>query len=447
MVDRTRIRLDRTRNWREFLLEEPLDAELAARLPEFLKATAQNFLAGFRPDTTTAEADALNRWYASSTGQATLAAFTRELWTQMESVAGNAMPAHDARHAMYKVPATSLDYVAAGNVVGWERVGVLGALLHDYGRWAEERIFGFPGISVLHARLSFLLGQELLETFEMPPRLKQHILLAAIRHSSGAEPADPMPLKLTVAADRDQLYGPEIVLRLVHHAVGPQGALSCFYGERPGRTVLAHLGHFLVHRLPGPLFSRESAVHRLWLILATFLLIAEAPAASRERFSRVTTLPYVGESNPARAFDAAEAQRNVADCPVEALSALLSAPHVAPAQVYRQEALGKLAGISADNRPRLASALHYVNASRIALDAEQFLSLEGIRRANSDDQMVSTLAGLLLKGWHGSPPQPQPPQPPPSLSRAPPLRQSEPGEDALRGSSLPLARVPRCRRR
>ncbi len=368
-----------------------------------MKATAQEFLAGFPLQPSFVEVDALNRWYASSTGQATLAAFTQVLWAQMERVAGSAMPAHDARHAMYKVPAASLDYVAAGQVVGWERVGILGALLHDYGRWAEERIFGFPGISVLHSRLSYLLGRELLETVDMPPLIKQHILLAAIGHSSGADPADPMPLKLTVAADRDQLFGPEIVLRLVHHAVGPQGAGSSFYGERPGRPVLARLGHFLAHRLPGPLFSRDSAVHKLWSILATFLLIAEDPAASQERFAGVSTMPHFRGFDWAQAFAEAEAHRNVVDCPNAALTALLSAPHVAPAEVYRLAAIGKLAGVSADNRPRIASALHYVNEERSALDADQFLALENIRRANSDDRLVSTLADLLLQGWNGSP--------------------------------------------
>jgi hypothetical protein len=387
-------------NWRTVLLDEPMPPEWFRQLPEFLKETAHEFLDSPSTELTAVATAALNRWYASSTGQATLAGFARALWSQMEYYGAHAMPGHDARHAMYKVPAASLQYVAAEGVEGWERVGVLGALLHDHGRWPEERLFGFPASSVLHARLSFLLGRELLESFEMPDPIKRHILLAAIRHTTGASPADPMPLKLTVAADRDQLYGPEIILRMAHHGIDADGAGSSYFGERPGVTVLDRLERFLTHRLPGPLFSREAHVSQLWQVLATFLLIAEEAGPSRRRFDRIkvarraASAPWKDFSWEV-AFAAARSHLTPFRCPFEALNSLLDAPHTQPAAVYRVEAASKLDLISAPNAARLGAALHHAHTARMAFDADEAAALRRIMLSHGDDALMGVLCGLV----------------------------------------------------
>jgi hypothetical protein len=406
----TRLSLHSQLPWRELLLESPLHADLAARLPEFLKSTAQEFLHSVPAHLSALEVAHLDQWYASSAGQGALVAFTAALWDQMDHFAAYAMPAHDARHAMFKVPAASLEYLEAEQLEGWERIGVLGALLHDHGRWAEERIYGFPGASVLHARLSYLLGDELLTRFEMPAPIKQHILLAAIRHTSGASPADPMPLKLTVSADRDQLYGPEIILRLAHHASGTDGADSSYYGERPGRSVLAQAERYLTHRLPGPLFSRETQVLKLWGVLAKFLLLAEAPEASAERFTRILQGEPGAPSNTQpfqwkQEWAAANALSSSVLSLPEALDQCLSAPNLAPSKQYRREAFEKLLLVSGDNRPRLAAALHFTHGARVALDAEQAQNLTRIARAYTQDPLISGLSARLLKGWAGIKPK------------------------------------------
>jgi hypothetical protein len=399
------IPLKHVRRWREVLLEQPVHADLAAALPDFLKQTAQDFLADVPADLSKAQVAQLNRWYGSSAGQGALVEFTTRLWDQMAHFAAGAMPGHDARHAMYKVPAASLEYMVAEQVEGWERVGVLGALLHDHGRWAEERIFGWPGASVLHARLSYLLGRELLEPIEMPVYIKQQILMAAIRHTSGATPIDPMPLKLTVSADRDQLYGPEIILRMAHHATGRQGGGSSYYGERPGRTVFTQLERYLTHRLPGPLFSRDETVNGLWRVLANFLLIAEEPDASCDRFERyLRERGGTGSSRPFEwitEFARAERWRGTRQSPEDALTELLGAAHIAPSADYRRAALEKLASMTPANRPRLASALHYANEARVSLDEQQFEALGAVALANAGDAVVTTLTGLLSAKWFG----------------------------------------------
>lgn len=393
-------------NWRQFLLEDALDPGLAAVLPDFLKHTGQAFLDANPVEVSPAEHAALERWYVSAAGQGALTQFVASLWGQMYPLSSHAMPAHDARHAMFKVPATALEYMAAEKVQGWERVGVLGALLHDHGRWAEERIFGEPGESLVHARLSFLLGQELLEACDMPATVKRHILLAALRHTSGAHPSDPMPLKLTVSADRDQLYGPEIILRLAHHAPNAQGDQGSFYGEKRGKTVLDQLSKFLVCRLPGPLFSRQAHVDQLWSTLATFILLAEDADASRARFSQLSAhsgafpaqwQPFDWEEQ----WQLANELRPRAKGPAQALMTLLEAPHVAPSTRYRQLALDKLSQLAPANAPLLASALAFAEEQRWAEDQRQALALARIARDNPSDRMVQLLVSLLLNRWNG----------------------------------------------
>jgi hypothetical protein len=393
--------LSHTHHWRKALMEDPIPAEWVTQLPAFLKHTSQEFLASVPPALSSLQHAALNRWYASTGGQDALGAFTRALWSQMAQIAPLAMPAHDARHAMYKVPAAALQYVVAEQVEGWERVGVVGALLHDHGRWAEERVFGFPDSSVVHARLSYLLGHELLEAYDMPLPVKQHILMAAIRHTTGAGPSDAMPLKLTVSADRDQLYGPEIILRNAHHVIGADGEGSSYYGERPGQTVLELLERYLTRRLPGPLFSRHSQVNRLWQILATFLLLSEAPTASRQRFERI--LAHRSDaSEPLPPFDWRQAYETSRQhltnsfSPADALDALLTAPHVAPAEKYCLEAHSKLSFVSEDNAPRLAAALRYAHQLREALDADEHVALARIAALNSGDALISGLCAQVL---------------------------------------------------
>lgn len=402
--------LEHIHRWRQFLLQDAISPALPTVLPDFLKNTGRAFIAQVPERLEFAQHQELDLWYWGDEGQETLAAITRLLWGDMEALSEHAMPAHDARHAMFKVPAACLEYVVSESVPGWERVGVLGGLLHDYGRWAEERVFGEPGESMIHARLSYLLGKELLERFDMPTPMRQHILLAAIRHTSGATAVDPMPLKLTVSADRDQLYGAELVLRLSHHVVNAAGDMGSFYGEKPGLPILSKLENLLFNRLPGPLFSRQHAVDGLWDTLATFMLMCEDADASRERFGRrlagtrgPSPLPeaFVWEA----AWERAEVLRRATgteDVDM-ALRQLLSAPNVAPSQHYLDEAYAKVSGMPPPTAGRLAAALHYVHHQRLDEDARQVAALHNIASTHADDALMTTMTNLLLENWEGSP--------------------------------------------
>lgn len=111
--------------------------------------------------------DILNHWYDHE-GQAILITVFEKLWNILSNLSQNAMPSHDARHAMFKVPACVLELIDSEQVSGWEKVGILGGLMHDWGRWSEERIYGRPQGGAIHSRMSFLLSREFLEDFDIP---------------------------------------------------------------------------------------------------------------------------------------------------------------------------------------------------------------------------------------------------------------------------------------
>jgi hypothetical protein len=390
-------------NWQQFLLHDPLPEQLTEVLPVFLKKRSQTFIETVPYSFADKQNQELNNWYWSSEGQNVLRLACDALWKQMATHAQKAQPAHDARHAMYKVPSAALAYIHAEQVEGWERVGVLGALLHDHGRWPEERIYGEPLQSQLHAQISFVLGQEWLEPFDMPIPVKQHILLSALRHTSGADASDPMPLKITVSADRDQLYGPEFVLRIVHHIEKKNGDFGSFFGENQARSVLDKIHHMALHRLPGPLFSRSEYVDALWRQTVQFLMLAYGHDA-QWTYSFISALKAHPQHTPliytstdvddwletARAFASSHAHthRTLAD----EIDILLSAPNIAPEENYRQRVFNKMHySPESDKQRSMAAALAWTTQSRLALDAVEAKELQLMAGVFTDDLLLTTM--------------------------------------------------------
>jgi hypothetical protein len=401
----TSLQLHKTNNWRQFFFDDPLPFDLPEVLPGFLKQRSQDFIEIVPYSFTDKQTQELNAWYWSSDGQDVLHKACDALWKQMSIHAQNAQPAHDARHAMYKVPSAALAYIQAEQVGGWERVGVLGALLHDYGRWPEERIYGEPLQSQLHAQISFVLGQEWLEPFDMPLPVKQHILLSALRHTSGADVSDPMPLKITVSADRDQLYGPEFVLRIVHHIEKKNGDFGSFYGENKATSVLDKIHHMALHRLPGPLFSRSEYVDALWRQTVQFLLLAyghdaqwtdsfiSALKAHPQHIPMLYTSTNLSNwLETARTFASSHAytQRTLAN----EIDILLSATNIAPGEDYRQYVFKKMHySPEAEKHKSMAAALAWTTQSRLALDAAEAKELQLMAGVFADDLLLTNLLG------------------------------------------------------
>ena len=399
----TSLLLQNTTNWRQFFFHDPLPEDLPEVLPVFLKQRSQTFIVTVPYSFADKLNQELNDWYWSSEGQNVLRFACDALWKQMATHAQNAQPAHDARHAMYKVPSAALAYIHAEKVEGWERVGVLGALLHDHGRWPEERIYGEPLQSQLHAQISFVLGQEWLEPFDIPIPVKQHILLSALRHTSGADASDPMPLKITVSADRDQLHGPEFVLRIVHHIEKKNGDFGSFYGENKARSVLDKIHHMALHRLPGPLFFRSEYVDALWKQTVQFLMLAyghdaqwiDSFISALNAHPQHTPLSYTSTDVndwlvTARAFanSPAHTQRTLAD----EIDNLLSAPHIASGEDYRQRVFKKIHYSPEDEKQRsMAAALAWTTQSRLALDTMEAKELQLMTGVFADDLLLTTM--------------------------------------------------------
>ncbi len=406
----TSLLLQNTTNWRQFFFHHPLPEDLPEVLPVFLKQRSQTFIGTVPYSFADKLNQELNDWYWSSEGQNVLRFACDALWKQMATHAQNAQPAHDARHAMYKVPSAALAYIYAEKVEGWERVGVLGALLHDHGRWPEERIYGEPLQSQLHAQISFVLGQEWLEPFDIPIPVKQHILLSALRHTSGADASDPMPLKITVSADRDQLYGPEFVLRIVHHIEKKNGDFGSFYGENKARSVLDKIHHMALHRLPGPLFFRNEYVDALWKQTVQFLMLAyghdaqwiDSFISALKAHPQHTPLSYTSTDvddwlETARAFASSHAhtQRTLAD----EIDILLSAPNIAHGENYRQRVFNKMHySPESDKQRSMAAALAWTTQSRLALDAVEAKELQLMAGVFADDLLITYLLGKLDTG-------------------------------------------------
>ena len=403
----TSLLLQNTTNWPQFFFRDPLPEDLSEVLPVFLKQRSQTFIETVPYSFTEAQTQEFNAWYWSSEGQEVLRLACDALWNQMSIHAQKAQPAHDARHAMYKVPSAALAYIHAEQVDGWERVGVLGALLHDHGRWPEERIYGEPLQSQLHAQISFVLGQEWLEPFDMPTPVKQHILLSALRHTSGADASDPMPLKLTVSADRDQLYGPEFALRIVHHIDKKNGDFGSFYGENKARSVLDKIRHMALHRLPGPLFSRSEYVDSLWRQTVQFLMLAfghdaqliDKFGSTLKEHPQLTPLNYSptdvnGWLEASRVFASSyiENQRTLLD----EINTLLSAQHIASDEDYRKRVFKKMHySPEVDKQRSIAAALAWTNQSRLELDAMEAEQMENLASAFADDMLLTTMLGNL----------------------------------------------------
>ncbi len=248
--------------WSHRLLHAPFSESDRKSLPEAMRDEGRAFLDAFDRRPFELRRSELDAWYTSPQGQACLVGLFDAWWDELSSHADEAMPAHDARHAIARVPAAALECIAADGITGAGRLGVLGALFHDQGRWVEERLFGHPTESVFHARLSFVLARERLAGSGLPEVLAQEVMRAVLTHTSGADASDPLISRITVAADRDQLHGPEYILRVVHHlAMKP---VTGFLPNEAGHSVVEKLLHMACNVLPSPspwLTGRQAMLH------------------------------------------------------------------------------------------------------------------------------------------------------------------------------------------
>lgn len=359
----------RLRPWLHRLLLEPLPEEASSwreKVIKDLKVQAYSFQDRFNPRVSKGECAHLNAWYASTDGQAELLRLSQNLWTEMSGWSATAMPAHDARHAMYKVPADAIEHMTAEHVLGWERVGLIGALLHDYGRWPEERIFGGAFNSAHHARMSFVLAREFLLDYRIPEQMRDHLLHAVLGHTRGAKPEDPMVYKIVVAADRTQLYGPERILRSLHHRVNlVTGEDAHIYGPMNSSTLIAYAEKYATTRLEGPLFARSEHYAQLWKDTFVFLIRADTSEEGLSRLEKVltvqSTLPEIYRGVAFADFVKMAMHLPFSQTSLESMCGdFLNSRHVAPNPIYKQAAMAKLNTIPGERLIDFASAMSFM---------------------------------------------------------------------------------------
>lgn len=339
-----------------------------------------------------AEAE-LNSWYASTQGQQALQRVFLHIWETAWSLSNVAMPAHDARHALWKVPARALEYVASEPISGIHRLGVLGALLHDVGRWVEEAAYGTPSEDSFHARMSFMAAQEVLADSGIP-ELAQHLVLRAVlQHSKGATPEDELATQLTVTADRDQLYGPEFILRLVHHV--PTERLGPFTDEPGKPSIVEQLTRFYCSRLPGPLLSLNDHTNRLRDSLGQFIRQVAPFEESVARFRR-----YGGaEAEVARLYRSPVAFAHGGL--QQELTAFLDAQCIAPSPEFKRLATARLEAAVGPNLSsnQLAAALAQARRDRYLEDTRQLVTLATLAWdwENTDPWLCMVARALIFK--------------------------------------------------
>jgi hypothetical protein len=383
--------------WHRRLFVAPLTEPDRVQIFEQARAEGREFLDRRDPAAFLERRPALDAWYRSRQGQDVLCRATRRLWRHLMGLAPHGMPAHDARHAVVLVPAAAVLLAHDEDITDSARLGVLGALLHDQGRWAEARLHGHPTESVLHARLGFLLAREFLGDTDIPRVLQDELLHAVLVHTSGADAASPEITRLTVAADMTQLHGPEFVLRLVHHLALPPGP-TCFVEEEPGLSLVDRFDHFLAQRrdilFASAVDARERGLAHLWAV-GEQLTDAAGWAARAGAAQRIRSAALDQELRRQRHW-LRTAVLDTAD-PGVWVQRLLRAPHACACPAMEASVVAKARHVAAERRPGLAAALALATHQRdlLAADWQRRLDAAAVRYGREGDRFMAGLATQL----------------------------------------------------
>lgn len=376
-------------SWYKKLFETEIHEEYKIKIKEDLKKEFQNFYNDYQDNLDTETKKLLNDWYYSEEGQKELLRFTKDLWFKLNNTSLSAMPAHDARHALYKVPTYSLKYIESEKVEGWERVGLIGALGHDYGRWSEEHIFGNAQKGSMHSRMSYVLLKEILEDYKLPIQIKKTILNSVLKHTTGANETESMPIKLTVSPDRDQLIGPEIILRIIHHK-SKEDSLNVFFDTEGQESIIQAIIKMYFSRLPGPLFTLSKELDRSYQITLVFCLMNTSIDKIME-YKKLYSNKYFDnnqfENQLAYAYKKIEEiqKKEVNKSVEEYLLELLSAQNLCPDEKYKELAVKKLENLTEKEKITLSKSLIWLNEERKIMDNEQYIFLESFSKNIKED--------------------------------------------------------------
>jgi len=389
------------KNWHNKFFIEDITEDFKLKIHQELKEEFQKFYKEYDDTLCDQHSEELNIWYYSEEGQKEILRFIKDFWFQLTHNSNEAMPAHDARHALYKVPTYSLKYIYSENIKGWERLGVIGALGHDFGRWAEERIFGNAQGGSTHSRMSYVLLKEFLEDYNLPQIIKLSLLNSVIKHTTGANSDENMHIKLTVSPDRDQLIGPEFILRLLHHKP-KDNALKIFFDEPGQESVINAIIKMYFSRLPGPLFSLENELRDSFKVTLLFCLMNTSLDKIMEYKEKFTKGYFSEEMFKEDLIFCYEEIRKIPDENLDVnneIMKLLSAKNVSPEMSYKEMTLTKIEKLTNEEKKILAKSIKWVNQKRIEMDLIQYKFLEKVKNEENEN-WIKWLAEELYKEWN-----------------------------------------------
>ncbi len=205
-----------------------IDSGSSAQLHQLLaetKPVADAFAAAFRSCSTYVPSEALtlrlNDWFR--TELTTAQELTTTAVDLLQRCSSQGHPGHDRRHILYMDSLSALRHCAEDNITDYRSLFLIGALYHDVGRLPEPRLYGAPASGVQgadHQYLGYYLVSELLKAFPtVPAEISDSIAFSVLVHQTGKD-SDNFAAQFVQRADREQLVGPEFMLRTIGCNVG-----------------------------------------------------------------------------------------------------------------------------------------------------------------------------------------------------------------------------------
>lgn len=253
----------------------------------------------------------LDQWFVSRTGWQVIAALMDVTLDTLWSYPVKGFPSHDKRHILLHDPLAALQFTLEDGLSGYKRTFLLSTLCHDVSRLVEPQIEETPlngPFNDHHAKLSFLIAERLFSFYrgELDEVLRDHLLYAILKHSSH-EDTPHFLLHAVQRADREQLVGPEGILRIVGGDTSVFRAALHLPPDDTHRTSLPPLGlmdrHHVLHTIEFYVRNLHASIgtkarqkeESLRAISGSFLFLS-VPALVREQVFAPELLRSFGEN-------------------------------------------------------------------------------------------------------------------------------------------------------
>lgn len=265
----------------------------------------------------------LDNWLETPQGQHAIAQLCDDTLLVLKASRATGHPGHDHRHIFIKSPIAALRHALEDNITGIHSIFIVATLLHDVGRLPEPLI-DFPpppGVSGSnHAHLSFYVAKKLLDLhfdpiIEQNPNslgrallaIKEEVAMAVMDHRTG-ESISSFLAQAVQRADREQLVGPEGIMRAIafgvgYHSVGlsqkplPMRALNPYASNGKHSTEISEDIEFIMRNLYPNIGSQAAQrAEDLKVISGTFLWLMSDEKMRALVFAPELNLDAAGES-------------------------------------------------------------------------------------------------------------------------------------------------------